>query len=96
MNVPTMTLLVRGKPTEAGAVPIVHEAATGRSELCHVHARSPQDTELLTRLFVQSPVADQLVREALAIIDAGELLDVRDWLRAARAYVETIDEESPC
>jgi hypothetical protein len=55
-----------------------------------IKARNILETEHLARLFVQAPLADQLVREALEIMTTGNL-DIRDWLRTAQAHIDTVD-----
>ena len=83
-------LLLRRHPVNVlGSILITHEEAAGSTPVALI--RGPHGPEI-ARLFVQSPCADQLVREAVAIISNADELDIRDWLRAARAYLETIDD----
>jgi hypothetical protein len=84
--------LLRQQPEKAGFGINLHDQTGERSHhIAYVEAQTAEDTQALARLFAQAPLADQLVREAFAILGTSEPLDIRDWLRTARAYIDTVD-----
>lgn len=86
-------LFLTRQPSRNGATAIGIRLETPKRgyQVASVLGTAPAETEALARLFIQAPLADQLVREAIAILANEEELDIRDWLRSAHAYVDTVD-----